>query len=76
MRQKDARVANVQACLLKFRNLLGVLPTDEKDPINWVELNECKRTAENALDHLDSLFSPVPGDVVMSRCSAGDLTID
>ncbi len=76
MRQKDARVANVQACLLKFKNLLDVLPTDEKDPINWVELNECKRTAENALNHLGSLFGPEPGDVVMIRCSAGELTID
>ena len=76
MSKKDAKVANVQACLLKLRNLLDVLPTKEKDPINWDEFKECKRTAENALDHLDSLFGPEPGDVVMSKCSAGDLTID
>jgi hypothetical protein len=76
MSKKDAKVANVQACLLKFRNLLDLLPADEKTPINWSELKECKRTAENALNHLDSLFGPVPGDVMMSKCSAGDLTID
>lgn len=71
---KDLRIANVNSCLARFKDLLDALPKHEKDPVNVPEILQHKAVASKALDHLNSIFSAGVQDIPIEQpCDASDL---
>lgn len=72
----DVRIANVNSCLAKFKDLLDALPKNDKDPVNVPEILQHKAVAAKALDHLNSIFSPGVQDISIKQpCDVSDLFI-
>jgi hypothetical protein len=71
MSKKDGNVANVPLCLQKIGECLDAIPSNEGDPVDK-ELLQRKKVAEKALDHLQSLLSEPPQNVIMSVCKEGE----
>jgi len=68
MSNEEVKTSNIQACLLKFKDLLKVLPEKEGESINWQEMLASKDAAGKALNQMLLLFSSEPTDVKLVGC--------
>ena len=71
MSKKDGNIANVPLCLQRIGECLDAIPSQEGDPVSQ-ELLQRKKVADKALDHLKSLLSEPPQNVIMAVCKEGE----
>ncbi len=67
MSDQNVNTTNIQACLLRFNELLNVMPEEGK-PVSWDEISAHKEAAGKALSQMMDIFSSQENDVQAVGC--------